>query len=377
MLSGKELARIDSYRKAISTDTGHLTLDLVSHGKAVANEAQECNTSIGVPRHVLDPLGVVMTTACQPYMILLAHVHALRVPKLEKYLEAEARACLELMCRPYFNSLMLNEQIRTNTTRMELPFDVLDHTFSFLKSHPKALLACSKAHPVFSQIVERYRFHHIIILTGVTEFAYSFKPSDLFMRIAETPHIVKYVAVLQVEFNYYQYEGEDRMTHYLDEIARLLPLFPVLECIMLRSSSVSWQKDLPQTFKTAVENCLQLQTLQEVHIGNISFPLSILDNHANINYLSLSGPPGIEPGCPETIYPQIKFLALEGFDHGYSDVFLTWAKRHIVGLLSLKYDFSCHGMIFEVLGICSDTLENLYLCLHREGTPCQLSSHFT
>ena len=173
---------------------------------------------------------------------------------------------------------------------MELPFDILDHIFSFLRSDPKALFACSKAHPTLSQVVEKYRFHHIIIHTGVTDFTYSFKPFDLLRHLAKAPRIVNYVAVLQIEFDHYQYGY--RMSPYLEEIASLLPMFPVLEAIMLPTphSALLWQK-FPQSFKTAVENCLHLPTLQEIHVGNMFFPLSMLDNHANINYFPLSGPP--------------------------------------------------------------------------------------
>ena len=91
---------------------------------------------------------------------------------------------------------------------IELPIDILDHIFSFLKSHRKALLVCSKAHSVFSQIVERYRFHHIIISTGfrVTDLADTSDSSDLRRQLAETPRIVKYVAVLKIEFKYPQHQ---------------------------------------------------------------------------------------------------------------------------------------------------------------------------
>ena len=253
---------------------------------------------------------------------------------------------------------------------LTLPFDIIDHIFSFLKSHPKALLACSRAHPLLSQIAERYRFRHIVICTGFqinSNITYSFRLSDLLRYLAETPRIANYVAVLQVELNPYQdFEG----------IASLLLMFPALECIMLptprKDSAISW-KALPQNFRTAVENCLCLPTLREVHVGNTSFPLSTLDNHANINYLSLAGPPEIEPLDLKTTHPQIKSLAFEGFEHQESEFFCTWARQHILKLQKLKYDFSCHEIILEVFNICSN-IEDLYLCLHREGTPRELSS---
>ena len=249
-----------------------------------------------------------------------------------------------------------------------LPFDVVEHILSFLESHPKALLACSKAHPILSQIVEKYWFRHITLRTGFTNFTFSFTPSDMLRCLTETPRIVNYVAILEVEFIYDQ--DRDWMTPYLKEIASLLPMFPLLECIMLPSrrndSALLW-RDLPQNFRTAVENCLHLPTLQEVHVGDMSFPLSTLDNHANINYLSLAGPPEIEPLHLEITHPQIKSLALEGFQLHDSEVFRTWAKRHILELRRLKYDFSCPEIILEVFKICGDTLEILYLYLHREG----------
>ena len=82
-------------------------------------------------------------------------------------------------------------------------------------------------------------------------------------------------AVLQIEFDYYQYEGPDQMSPYLEEIASLLPMFPVLEAIMLltRRSPLSWQRDLPQSFKTAVENCLYLPTLQDTRRQHVFRPL--------------------------------------------------------------------------------------------------------
>ena len=105
------------------------------------------------------------------------------------------------------------------------------------------------------------------------------------------------------------------------------------------------------------------------------FPLSMLNNLANINYLALSGPPKIESQlCLETTFPQIKSLALQGFEHRTSSVFRTWAKRHITGLQSLKYDLSCYQIILDVFKICSDTLENLCLCFRRQGTPRKLLS---
>ena len=140
------------------------------------------------------------------------------------------------------------------------------------------------------------------------------------------------------------------------------------------SATLWWQsKHLPQRFRTAVESCLRLPTLQEVHLGDMFFPLSTLDNHANINHLSLSGPPKIEPESQKTIFPQIKSLAIEGFDNRRSLDFHTWAKQHIGELQSLSYDFSCHPIILQVLRIGSNTLQNLDVSIYREGPAGEVS----
>ena len=185
---------------------------------------------------------------------------------------------------------------------------------------------------------------------------------------------MKYVAVVQIEF-----KSSWTRISYLEETASLLPMFPVLECIMLSTKKVgfSWQESLPQSLRLAVKNCLHLPTLQKVHIGDMSFPLSILDNHANIEYLSLTGPPEVEPEYQQLTYPQIKSLTLERFGHNNGMLFCTWAKHHIARLQSLKYDLSCHERILKILEFCSDTLENLYLYLHRRGIPRQLSFRLT
>jgi len=46
---------------------------------------------------------------------------------------------------------------------MNLPFDILDHIFGFLITHPGSLVACSEAHPVFSRMVEKYQYYCLTI----------------------------------------------------------------------------------------------------------------------------------------------------------------------------------------------------------------------
>ena len=124
---------------------------------------------------------------------------------------------------------------------------------------------------------------------------------------------------------------------------------------------------------TAVEDCLRLPTLQEVHMGTMQIPLSMLNRHANINCLSFSGCPQM-PDCSDDAYLQLKSLTVWGIGDFYWRFFSTWAKRHITGLHSMKCDYSIEQMILEFLGICSGTLNNLYIKLQA---PCELTLPFS
>jgi hypothetical protein len=247
----------------------------------------------------------------------------------------------------------------------DLPFDILDHIFGLLKSDPKSLIACSKAHPLFIPIAERYRYYHVIVHTGSTDFPYSFKPIRLMKLISATPRIVNHVRIFQIEFNPSQFKSYRRRLFkpFLGDIALLLPRFLHMECLMLSTKDYRelWT-ELPHSFRTAVEGCLYLPTLEEVHVGHLEqFPLSILDNHTNINLFSLSTTPKI-PEYSETIYPQLKSLSVQEINPYCYKPFSTWANRHIGNLQSLEFNCTdCELTGLDLLKGCSDTLENLYI----------------
>jgi hypothetical protein len=259
---------------------------------------------------------------------------------------------------------------------IELPFDIIDIIFSQLRRHPGSLVACSNAHPVFSRIAERHLYYHIIIHTGVTHFAYSLGPSVLNKLLSETPRIAKYIRVLQIEFNYLD-EGllpRRMMSPYLEQIAPMLSMFTALECIMLPSLSdypVSRREDLPRSFRRAMEGCFRLPTLQEVHLGNINFPLYLLENNPNITSLSLFGSPEIAH-LAEVTYPQFATLSVEGMRGYYDKTLIRWVKQHIVGLRALKCVCPYDKGFLELF---VTTLNNLDLSITRES-PCELSYRF-
>ena len=257
---------------------------------------------------------------------------------------------------------------------MELPLDVVDYIFGFLKSDPKSLVACSKAHPVFSQIIEKHLYYHIVIHTWIDlhwtcrgHRGYSLEPLHFIKLLSDTPQIVNHVRILQIVLH-------SPTIHNLEEIQGL-SMFPLLECIVLSGIILhpfSWN-ELPQCFRTAVEDCLCLPTLREVHVRNVLFPLSLLDNLVNVDCFSLSGSPQIHD-CQADTYPQLQSLSVHTIDNHDLASFINWAKRRILKLQSLECDYySDEQIIFDLLEICSDTLNNLDLSFeHRYLQECEL-----
>src|SRR5260221_8166213 len=268
---------------------------------------------------------------------------------------------------------------------MNLPYDVLDYIFSFLKSHHNSLVACSKAHPSFSQVAKRQLYHHISIHPLIswarfTDPGYILEPSKLIKLLSETPHIANYVRVLCIvlfDFRSSRSYPSPEASRDLEEISLVLPKFSSLECIILNAPGcfALWDQ-LPQSFTVAIENSLHLPTLHRIHVHNLDFPLCILDNHPSINCFSLCGLPQI-PDCSDGSKLQLTALSFNvTYRDDYPTSFLTWAKRHIFNLQSLKCNFF-EGKILWLLEICSDTLNSLDLTLKATGklSSCIFMSH--
>jgi len=239
---------------------------------------------------------------------------------------------------------------------MNLPFDILDHIFSFLITHPASLVACSEAHPVFSRMVEKYQYYCLTIDLEST-------CGHLTKLLSDKPRIRNYVRVLRIE-PVYRYISIT--TTQFERVAAILPLFSALECIVLSiACMMTWESDLPQVFRKALEGCLCLPTLRELHIDHYfnDFPVSMLDSHANIDCFSLCGTPKVSK-VADTTYPQLKSLSITGFYENENHIsFGAWAKPRITRLQSLKYDYSSDHTLLELLEICSDTLSTLDITL--------------
>ena len=98
--------------------------------------------------------------------------------------------------------------------------------------------------------------------------------------LSNRPRIADYIHYLEFSF---KFSNGSR----LETIFPILSKFHALQCIKLTfrtyTNSIS---GLPQCFtETALGNCLRLPTLQEVHIANLQFPNSILNELPNITRL--------------------------------------------------------------------------------------------
>ena len=242
-----------------------------------------------------------------------------------------------------------------------LPFDVLDHIFGFLKYNPRSLLACSLSHPFFAQIVERYLYYHVIIPSATSyqtdhRRGYRLESWRIIKLLSEAPKVVDHVCILELSLRFLK--GGLRS---FEVIAPILSKFHALRCLRLTSPTsedIWWQDVVPLCFRTALEDCLRLPTLQEVHINYIHFPIFVLNDIPNITRLSISH--SLETlVCSKSPFPQLESLSLYHIDSKYRPYLIAWGKHHIAKLRSLTCDYSDENFVLELVRICSDSLESL------------------
>lgn len=235
-----------------------------------------------------------------------------------------------------------------------VPVEVLDHIFSFIKSDSGSLSACSSAHPMFAQIVERYFYHHIVIIPSTSYpsdhlSGYTLELSHIIKLLSDIPKIVDYVHIL-----------EFRRFHSIEDIAPIMFKFHAVQCIKLTFRPNPGMSSMPRHFKTALEDCLRSPALREVHIVDLRyrFPITILNDLPNITRLSLSG--SFEPStcCIDGPFPRLESFSLSRFTLCSRPGNFHWG-NHIVRLRSFTCEYSNEEFLQKFLQKCSDTLENL------------------
>ena len=243
---------------------------------------------------------------------------------------------------------------------MRLSVEILDHIFSFLVSHQETLIACSKD-SLLSPIVERHLYYKVIVHIGRGQFnsnyVNAFKPNLLSKIVSENPRILRYVRILEIHVEFRSSQSEAHM-EVLDEFAKTLLMFPVLECIMLTSPPFLQDWHWPNVFRGALEDRLNLRTLKELHLtGSKDLPFTVLENCKNIEDLSLLGTFEAEGLVGVSTLPHLKSLNLS--TRFISSSLLTWLKLHITELQSLKSASASMYELPELFGECSGTLNKL------------------
>jgi hypothetical protein len=201
-----------------------------------------------------------------------------------------------------------------------LPLEILDHIFHFLAADHVALNLCSKAHPVFSDLIERYLYAHItILLNKPTVFDRdSFSPSQLFELLSHKPRIANYVNNLRIENT-----TDDISIVHWREVARILPKFQGLRA-MVYDLDVMWSL-LDEEFREAFVNCLGLPSMVEVSILNaLEFPLSTL-GCLGIKRLTLGGTFHYSSLNSSLPHPQIESLTIHSCHPPLPEI-ISWTK---------------------------------------------------
>jgi len=238
----------------------------------------------------------------------------------------------------------------TLTMLPALPAELVDHIFSFLpQEDTSALKACSKAHPLFSSLAERYLYKHVVID----------KHSEVCNPVIKNPRLLDYPRTLEI-FAYIT----DR---------NLLPI-DIMSVIPRMANLVSLRIDGPlcpygqrAEFFSMFRNCLHHSSFRELHLFSIFFfPFSILDDAKNIKKLTLSdcsaGDGWISSTISTSSQLSLDTLILSG--RHYPPVH-RWAARWGTRLTSLELHDLLNdldwGVFPEVLAACSNSLTRLHL----------------
>jgi len=227
-----------------------------------------------------------------------------------------------------------------------LPAELIDHIFSFLQEDTLALKACSKAHPLYSRLAERYLYAHIAIDSRTNEAC---------NLILENPRLLDYPRTLEIRY----IRNPPPIS-----IMPVIPRMTNLVSLSIHDSRPYYERD---EFFPPFRICIQQSSFQELHLFNFKdLPLSILDDARNIKQLTLHNCI-VEDEQISSSTPSSQ-LSLETFTlskHYNPYTIHRWAMRWVTRLTSLEL----HGLqleldwtIFpELLTACSNSLTGLHL----------------
>ena len=257
------------------------------------------------------------------------------------------------------------------------PPEIFTEIFSFLTSEARALIACSQAHPSFSQLVEPPLYAQVVIHDGDAndedEHHLRFKPHQLTALLSDNPRILNYLHGLFVDLTR-PYSNE-----VIEEIIAILGRLK-LERIQLTftatSGNIASWESLPIAFRTAFIACISTSSMKEIFIdGFYEFPLRIFVDCAGLKRLTVWY--YVVP--PSNNLRSFKFRHLEALElldwamGGPSHNFFSWALTHACGLRALTFTTSktkvIHGFLPRILAVCSTSLLNLSIYYTNPSKP--------
>lgn len=177
-------------------------------------------------------------------------------------------------------------------TLPQLPVEVLNHVFSFLRNDIPSLSACISATPYFQAIGEKHLWHHFTLHNTYNpnpRNRLSRSPAQLSKILTDAPHIATYIRSLEISIaspSILQWFMKRSLND--EEMAPVLPMLSHLECLSVAGGCISWDR-LHQVFQAALVQTLCLPSMKEVAIEGVDgFPLSIFDRCRALKRLSLT-----------------------------------------------------------------------------------------
>jgi len=246
------------------------------------------------------------------------------------------------------------------------PPEIFCEIFSFLTLEARVLLACTQAHPIFTQLIGPSLFAHVFVHNHDADDEdgrhLKLKPYQFSAVLADNPRIVDYVRSLCVDL--FRFHGDDGA---MKEITTILPGLKLERIQLTLSHGSSYWTSFPAAFHTAFVACISTSLMKEICLHKVyDIPLSSFAECAGLKRLTLwhyANPPSDIESCK---FPHLEALELSSWQmqiRRHPHEFFSWLSTHACGLRSLKLIASrrhaIHAFLPRVLPICATSLVNL------------------
>ena len=252
------------------------------------------------------------------------------------------------------------------------PPEIFGEIFNFLTSEARVLLACSQAHPIFTQLIGPSLFAHVFVHNHDADDEdgrlLKLRPYQLTALLADNPQIVNYLRSLSVDL--FRLHADDGP---MKEIITILPGLKLERIQLTLSHGNSNWNALPTAFHTAFVACISTPLMKEICVDNIyDIPLNSFADCAGLKRLTLwyyAVPPS-DISCK---FPHLEVLEFSGWKmqiRRHPHEFFSWLQTHACGLRSLKLMSSRRHAICtflpRVLAICATSLVDLSICYNSK-----------